>query len=78
MHLATTDLAGEVAGATEWIERQVNAKLRGRLQEFLVDEHDGQLVLHGKARSYHAKQLAQQEVLALTSQRILNRIEVVG
>lgn len=59
------------------IESQVLAKLGGRLEEFFLDEVGGQLVLRGKARSYHVKQLALHEVMALTNRPILgNRIEV--
>ena len=60
------------------IESQVLAKLRGRLCEFFLHEEAGRLVLSGTARSYHVKQLAQQEVMGLTSRPIhRNRIEVI-
>ena len=63
--------------APKSIESQVLAKLGGRLREFFVDVENDQLVLRGNAASYHAKQLAQHEVMALTDQPIrTNRITV--
>lgn len=60
------------------IEYRVLDKLGGRLEEFSLDDVGGQLVLRGRARSYHVKQLAQHEVMALTGRQILgNRIEVL-
>lgn len=59
------------------IESRVLAKLGSRLREFFLDEVGDQLVLRGKARSYHVKQLAQHEVMAMTNRPILaNTIEV--
>lgn len=60
------------------IESMVLAKLGGRLEEFTLDEVGGQIILRGRAKSYHVKQLAQHEVMALTDRQILgNRIEVL-
>lgn len=59
------------------IESKVLAKLGGRLMEFQVAEENGQLVLRGRATSYHVKQLAQHEVMELTATPIrTNRIVV--
>ena len=59
------------------IESQVFAKLGGRLHELTLDEVDDQVVIRGRAASYHVKQLAQHEVMSLTTRPILhNRIEV--
>jgi hypothetical protein len=64
-------------GKRESIESRVLAKLGGRLEEFFMDEVGGELVLRGTARSYHVKQLAQHEVMNLTSAPIAhNNIKV--
>lgn len=65
-------------GKRESIESRVLAKLGGRLEEFFMDEVGGQLVLGGKAKSHHVKQLAQHEVMHLTSVPIIhNNIKVL-
>jgi hypothetical protein len=65
------------ANQPDSIESQVIAKLGSRLAEFTLDEVEDKLVLRGRARSYHVKQLAQQEVMCLTNRPILhNSIEV--
>ncbi|MFO0945342.1 MAG: hypothetical protein U1D30_05255 [Planctomycetota bacterium] len=65
-------------GAATGIASRVREKLAGRLEDFVVGEVGGKLILEGKAKSYHVKQLAQREVMALTSTPILhNRIEVL-
>ncbi len=64
----------EGAGVIEWL---VRTRLRGRLQEFRLVVEEAGLVLHGKARSYHTKQVAQHEVMAATGLPIAaNHIEV--
>lgn len=61
------------------IECQVLSRIGSRLPEFSVDEVENRLVLRGRAVSYHVKQLAQHEVMGLTSIPILsNQIEVVN
>jgi hypothetical protein len=61
------------------IESVVRTQIGGRLREFSVEQVGNELVLHGKARSYHVKQLAQHAVMTLTDQPILaNQIEVVS
>lgn len=73
----TRDDVNGTRGATG-IETRVREKLAGRLEDFVVGEVGGKLVLEGRAKSYHVKQLAQREVMALTSTPILhNRIKVL-
>lgn len=71
------EASATMTSAAPNLEDRVAAKLGGRLREFSVGQVGGQLVLHGKASSYHVKQLAQHEVMSLTDQPILcNQIEV--
>ncbi len=53
-------------------------QLGGRLLDFWLEVDDAGLVLHGLARTYYAKQLAQHAVMAATDLPILrNEIEVL-
>ena len=47
------------------LERRVRAHTGRRVLDLRVELHPGRVVLHGKARSYHVKQLAQHGVLEL-------------
>lgn len=59
------------------LEIHLASSLSGRVQDFHLQLRGVGLVLQGHARTYYAKQLAQQAVMAATSLRILaNDIEV--
>jgi hypothetical protein len=59
------------------VEALVQGKLRGYVQDFRLLVRDGALVLSGRARTYYAKQLAQQGVMAAIPLPIrANEIEV--
>jgi hypothetical protein len=67
----------DAGGPNNGLESAVLSKLRGRLRDFSIEEVGEQLVLRGVASSYHVKQLAQHEVMTLTTRPILsNRITV--
>lgn len=52
-------------------------KLRGRLSDLRLELHGGGVILHGIARSFYAKQLAQHAVMTGTALPIVrNEIEV--
>jgi hypothetical protein len=64
------------AALAELVE-QVAARLNGRILGFHVAQQDGGLVLSGRTKTYHAKQLAQQYVMEMTTTPIVsNLIEV--
>jgi hypothetical protein len=68
---------GSAADDVGAIETHVQSRLRGRVREFRLVESGGRLVLLGQARTYYAKQLAQQAVLEATDLPIAaNEIEV--
>jgi hypothetical protein len=60
-------LEEEIAGSEEGVAREVEAHVRrqlgGRVSDLRVIVRDGGLVLQGRTRTYHAKQLAQQAVI---------------
>ena len=59
------------------LQCQVQERLQGLVQYFRVELHDCGLVLHGRAPSFHAKQLAQHAVMQQTGMPIgRNEIEV--
>ena len=63
---------------TAELERIVNDRLSGQVKGFklILDTHG--FVLLGTARSYYAKQMAQQLVMEVTEVRIMaNQIEVL-
>jgi hypothetical protein len=66
-------------GSLDILEDHVQSRLFGRVRDFQVQRpHAGGLVLRGRARTYHAKQLAQHYVMEMTDWPILaNEIEVV-
>jgi hypothetical protein len=65
------DLAGR-------IERQIERRATGRIQELHVACGDGLVILQGHCRTYHAKQLAQEAALDLADgpTRLVNQIVV--
>lgn len=50
----------------EFIEGHVNRAANGRIRDLHVVYSDEKIILQGRSRTYHAKQLAQQAVLDLT------------
>ncbi|WP_165248404.1 hypothetical protein [Paludisphaera soli] len=49
-----------------FIEGHVNRIANGRIRDLRVDCSDDRILLRGRSRTYHAKQIAQQAVLDLT------------
>lgn len=63
-------------GASE-LEAHIQCRLSGYLSDFKLVALDRGLILHGRAPTYYAKQLAQQMVMEATEKPILaNEIEV--
>ena len=58
------------------IEGQVLHRLGGQVRNFRIVVHDDGLVLHGRARTYYAKQIAQHAVMAAGLPILANDIEV--
>jgi len=60
------------------IERHIARRACGRVQGLRVDCSEGQIVLEGRCRTYHAKQIVQEAALDLTDGRpgIVNLIVV--
>jgi hypothetical protein len=50
----------------EFIEGHVNRVANGRIRDLHVVCSDDRIILQGRSRTYHAKQLAHQAVLDLT------------
>jgi len=50
----------------QYIEGHVNRVANGRIRDLHVDYTDDRILLRGRSRTYHAKQVAQQAVLDLT------------
>lgn len=68
---------GRDAGIVEQIESQIYRQLGGRVNDLRVIVQGEGLVLQGRARTYHAKQLAQQAAMEITERSILaNEIRV--
>jgi hypothetical protein len=66
-----------VSAEVEQVGAGVRELLRGRLSDFRLELCGQGVILHGRARSYHAKQLAQQAVMRGTELPIVrNGIEV--
>lgn len=60
------------------LEGRVGTVLGRRVRELHIGIRDSGLVLHGRADSYHAKQLAQHAATAATGLPVIaNRIEVI-
>lgn len=59
------------------LEDRVLAQLTGRIQRLQIYQQENGIVLHGYARTFHAKQLAQHAVMRETDMPIAaNEIEV--
>ena len=50
----------------QFIEVHINRVANGRIRDLHVEYSDEQIVLQGRSRTYHAKQMAHQAVLDLT------------
>jgi hypothetical protein len=61
----TTRIDGEVELA-EQIEGHITRRASGRIRDLHVVCSEGRIILMGRSRTYHAKQLAQEAVLDLT------------
>jgi hypothetical protein len=66
----TTDLA-------ERLEGYIELKASGRIRDLHVVCSDDMIILQGRSRTYHAKQLAQQAVLDLTDGHTLLTNQIV-
>jgi osmotically-inducible protein OsmY len=61
----------------EQIEARILSRVAGRVQNLQVVLRENGVILQGRARTYHVKQLAQHAVLELPGVRLLaNDIEV--
>ena len=72
---------GHVMGEAELAERiegHIERRASGRIRDLHVICSDGMIILMGRSRTYHAKQLAQEAVLDLTDgqQALANQIVV--
>jgi hypothetical protein len=64
-------------GAHEKLQEQLQHRLRGQVRDLRLIAHEGHVLLEGTARSYYAKQMAQEMVLAeLGKLAVVNRIDV--
>jgi hypothetical protein len=61
----TVRIEGEAELASQ-IEGQIERRASGRIRDLHVVCSDDMIILMGRSRTYHAKQLAQQVVLDLT------------
>jgi hypothetical protein len=50
----------------QFIEGHVNRAANGRIRDLRVEYSEDRIVLQGRSRTYHAKQLAHEAVLDLT------------
>jgi len=61
----------------EHLEHIVNARTNGMVRELRVDLYPGEVVLHGRARTYYTKQLATHAVFdAVKGRTLTNNIHV--
>jgi len=67
---STKDLA-------ERLEGYIELKARGRIRDLHVVCSEDMIILQGRSRTYHAKQLAQQAVLDLTDGHTVLTNEIV-
>jgi hypothetical protein len=59
------------------VEAYVRERLGGRVRDFRVTLRDGGLLLQGRSRTHHVKQLVQQAVLEIADRPIIaNEIQV--
>ena len=71
---------GRVKGEAELaeeIEGHIERRASGRIRDLHVVCSDGMIILMGRSRTYHAKQLAQQAVLDLTDGHTLLTNQIV-
>jgi osmotically-inducible protein OsmY len=61
----------------ERLEGYIEQKASGRIRDLHVVCSDGGIILQGRSRTYHAKQLAQQAVLDLTDEHTLLTNQIV-
>jgi hypothetical protein len=71
MYSTRTDLRQFECGknhleVAQFIEGHVNRAANGRIRDLHVVYSEEQIILQGRSRTYHAKQLAHQAVLDLT------------
>ncbi len=50
----------------QYLEGHINRIANGRIRDLHVDYSEERIILQGRSRTYHAKQLAHQAVLDLT------------
>lgn len=74
-HCGTYPLEADLA---ERIEGHIERRASGRIRDLHVVCSDGMIILMGRSRTYHAKQLAQEAVWDLTDGRaaLANQIVV--
>lgn len=62
----------------EFLEGQIERRASGQIRDLHVQFKDDQIVIQGRSRTYHAKQLAHQAVLDLAhgAHVLANQIEV--
>jgi hypothetical protein len=76
-HRLEEDIEGAAEGISEQVEALVQKRLCGRVSDLRVIVRGGGLVLQGRSRTYHAKQLVQQAVMEISELPILaNEIRV--
>ena len=61
----------------ERLEGYIERRASGRIRDLHVVCCDNSIILQGRSRTYHAKQLAQQAVLDLTDGHLLLTNEIV-
>jgi hypothetical protein len=77
MESTMSQVDGNAAVKEIQLETHLQIRLGSRVHQFRVVWRNEGVVLHGRARTYYAKQLAQHLVMALTKRPILaNEIEV--
>lgn len=73
------EILGGHSALAERIEGHIELKARGRIRDLHVICFDGGVILTGRSRTYHGKQLAQEAALDLTQSPsvLANQIVVV-
>lgn len=68
----------ELGDLVEFIEGQIERRASGQIRDLHVVCQDDMIILQGRSRTYHAKQLAQQAVLEIANagQGLANQIIV--
>ena len=71
------EIAEPVVASPEYLESQVQQRLRSRVRNLRVIVRQDGIILQGRAMTYHAKQLAQHAAMEVVERPILaNDIEV--